>query len=105
MRIGPLRHRVKIQKPSDTRDGGGRVTRTWPEVAKRWASVEPLTGAEGLQASTTGAQITHRVRMRYLSGVLPEWRIVNDTQTLNIVNILNIRQQNRELVLMCKEDV
>lgn len=105
MRAGKLRHRVIIQKATETRDAHGGITRTWADVSTVWASVEPLSGREFLDASQTEADISHRVRIRHYDDLTPSHRIVHGGRHLNIETIMNRDERDIELELMCKEDV
>ena len=43
----------------------------WGDFATVWASVEPISGQEYWASSQVQAEVTHRIRVRYLSGVRP----------------------------------
>jgi SPP1 family predicted phage head-tail adaptor len=62
---GKLRHRVTIQRPTEVRDTAyGDVDLQWVDIATVWASVEPLSGQERIDAAQVAGQVTHRVIMR-----------------------------------------
>lgn len=106
MKAGELRHRVRVEKATESRDSTyGNVTIAWTTFAVVWASVEPLTGKETLTNDQVGADITHRVRMRYLAGITPKMRIVFRERALNIVSIANLLERNIEMEIMCGEAV
>ena len=103
MRAGQLRHRVTIQQAARVADGAGGATVTWSTFATRWAAVEPLNSDERLRADALETPITHRVRLRWLDGVRPDFRVSHDGRVLEIVGHTNTDERDRELVLMCKE--
>lgn len=106
IRSGRLRHRIEIQKRTDTRNEQGGVIRAWTKVAKRKAAIIPLTGKEFLEAQQTENQVTHQVELRYYDGLDPkEHRFLWDSRALNIQSVLNIEERKRKTVAMCKEDV
>lgn len=135
MRIGPLRHRVKIQTPVITRDDCGGAIETWEDFAAPasgvytdpaiagaetdsgttgvlttltstfYASIEPLIGREYMAAKQMQADVTHKIRMRYIPGLTTTMRIVFGTRVFEIESILNVQERNRELVIMATEDV
>ena len=105
MRAGRLRHRLKLQEATETRDGHGGITRGWVTYSVRWASVEPLRGQELFAAQQINAEITHRVRLRYCDDLTASHRLVFGSRSLNILSILNPEERNRELEVMCKEAV
>ena len=105
MRIGPMRHRITLEAPVESQGSDGSVTRTWAPFAAVWASVEPLLGREYFDAQREQADVSHRVRMRYLAGVTHNMRVVLGSRVFEIESVLNAGERNRELVLMCRESV
>lgn len=107
MRAGELRHRVTIQylPPEDqrARDPFGSVIEEWIDYATVWAAVEPLSGREYFSAQQMNAEVTTNIRIRYLSGVTPSMRVKWGERLYNIQSVINVRERNRELHLMCKE--
>ena len=105
MRAGKLRHKVTIKSREASQDEYGEVTYTWSTAARAWANIEPLAGRELLHAQQVNAELTHRVTMRYMSGVDPTDRIAFGSRTLEVVSVINPDERNKELVLLCKEIV
>jgi len=103
LRAGDLRHRITIQTPSETSDGIGGMTTTWSTFKKIWAAIWPLRGAEYLAAMQITSEITHKIRIRYLSGVTPKMRILFGTRYFDIQSIINPDERNIYLELMCRE--
>lgn len=106
MRIGPLRHRVEVQEATETRNSHGGVVRGWATIAdgKLWASVDPLTGREFFEAQRVDSDVSLKVRMRYDDRVTTSHKIRHDGRDLQIVSVLNQRDINKSMLLMCKED-
>jgi SPP1 family predicted phage head-tail adaptor len=65
--------------------------------------VEPLQGRELWTAKQVVAEVTHRIRFRHLSGVVPTQRVVFGSRTFEILSVINPEERNRELELLCKE--
>ena len=104
MNIGALRHQLTIKAINTTEDSYGEVTEdpTTTECTV-WGSIEPLSGRELLLAQQIQATVTHRVRIRYHSGLDPSMQIVFGTRTFDILSIINLEERNRELEIMCRE--
>jgi len=101
---GKLRHKVEIQLSIDTRDEFGAVSgQTWHPFCYMWASIEPLSGREYFAAAQAQSEVSHKITMRYKSGIKPHYRILWNDRVFDILSILNIREENRELVLYCSE--
>lgn len=105
MQSGKLRHRLKLQSKTVTRDSYGAETIVWTEEAIVWGSVEPISGREYFLAKQVQAETTHKIRIRYYSGLRADWRILFGARIFEIDSIINFEERNKEMVLMCHEMV
>ena len=103
MRIGPLRHRVTIQQLSKSQNGMGEEEPGWTNFATRWASIEPISGREYFAAQQINAEVTHRVRMRYLPGMESTMRLLYGGRIFNITALINADERNQTLEILCTE--
>lgn len=99
---GRLRERVTVQQAAETRNALGETVLSWSTFAERWASVEGVSAREALASGQQDVTITHRVRMRYLSGMTQNMRLVWRSRTLNIVSLLEYDNRT-EHVAICEE--
>lgn len=76
MRAGTLRHRVIVQKRTDTQDSHGQPIPAWSTYATRWASVDPVAASERFVDEQDYAVVRQQVGMRYLKGVNPRMRVL-----------------------------
>ena len=104
IRAGSLRHRVEIQSVTDSASAFGDVSQSWSTVTTVWASIEPLKAREAFEAQQTKTRVSHRVEIRYISGVTTKHRLVYGSRTLNINSVLNPGERNERLVLVCTEN-
>ena len=100
-----FRHKVSLQSRTTTISALGEASHTWSTYASAWASVEPLTGREFYENRAVRGEVTHKVTMRYRSGVAPEQRIVFRSRNLEIVSVRNIEERDRLIILDCRESV
>lgn len=98
-----LRHRITLQTLTTQNDGYGGDAETWNDYKTVWASVEPLSGRELIQAQQTQTQYSHRIRTRFFSDFTEEMRIQYKSRTFEIESIINVNERNRELEIMCTE--
>ncbi len=105
MKIGKLRHRVKIQAYTAGRDSFGSEEPVWTDVATVWASVTPVSGKEYFASAQVNTEISTKITMRYISGITPKMRVVFDARIFEIISVLNFEERGIELNLMCKESV
>lgn len=103
MQSGRLRHRLKIQAKSESRDTDGNVTITFSDLATVWGQVTPLRGSKtvSLERVQDNAQFT--VRLRFYAGLTPSHRLLFGTRVLEILAVVNPEERNREMVLSAVE--
>ncbi|SDX45136.1 phage head-tail adaptor, putative, SPP1 family [Marininema mesophilum] len=105
MEVGKLRHRVTIQKPTIFSGEGGGWSEGWEDWVKGWASIEPLSGKELLEAQQVASTVTHRIRMRYRAGVQPTMRVLFGDRIFEVTRVIDPMERGRELELMAEEKV
>lgn len=105
MRSGKLRHRITIQRPIETQGPTGEMAVVWSDFADVAASVEPLRGREFWAAKEMQAQVSTRIRIRYLEGVTPKMQVLFGTRSYLIESVINPEFRNIEMQLMCTEVV
>ena len=105
MRIGKLRRRITIERVTETQDTDGAVLETWSTYATVQASIEPISGREYFAAQSTQADVTHRIGIRYLSGIVPKMRVNYNSRIFDILSVINVDERSRELQLMCRESI
>jgi len=103
MKAGQLRHRVTIQSRTTARDAHDDPIATWSTVVKVWASIEPLNARELILAQQVESNVTHKVTIRYRSGVTSAMRVVFGSRTFEIDSVINTDERNITMVLMCEE--
>jgi SPP1 family predicted phage head-tail adaptor len=105
MRIGPLRNQIAIQTYTTARDVHGGATPTWSTQATVWGSIEPLQGRELYNARQVSPDVTHKITIRFYSGLNPKNRLLNDSRIFNIKSITNLEERDRYMTVMCTESV
>ena len=103
--LSALRSRISIEQQQLVSDTGGGYTKTWNSFAQVWAHLAPSRGDERLQGLQLTGEVTHRVTIRYLSGVSVAMRVVYGSRYLNIRAVLNHDERNEYLLLLCEEGV
>lgn len=105
MKIGKLRHRIAIEQAAETQDADGSVIETWSTFATAQVSIEPVSGREYFAAQSTQAEVTHRIYMRFIPGVVPKMRVKYGARIFDILSVINTKERNVELQLMCRESI
>lgn len=106
LRIGPLRHRVNIQRPVPTQNDFGEEIITWSTLASVWANVLPASGRESYIPSGEQqlAVITHRVQLRYRTDLGPKMRVVWEDRSLDIESVQDPTGKRAYLMVLCREN-
>ena len=100
---GRRRHLVEIQRAVSARTPHGGVKETWEPLATAWVAIEPMDAKEVFASQQVGGQVSHRVRMLYFGGLEPTDRFRLGSRIFNISGILNVKERNRELEVLCME--
>jgi SPP1 family predicted phage head-tail adaptor len=99
---GKLRERVTIQQASESRTAMGEVVQTWATYTDRRASVEGISSRELLQMGQSQTEASHRVRLRYVTGLKTSMRLLWRNRILEIVSLLE-HDNRTEHELLCQE--
>ena len=106
MRAGLLRHVIDIQDATETNDGMGGVTVVWAAIdngTNLRASIWPLSASERISNDKIELSITHRIRVRYRSGIKADMKVVFGSREFNIKSIINSEMRNIMLEMLCEE--
>jgi SPP1 family predicted phage head-tail adaptor len=103
MKMAKLRHRIRIERVTETKDIDSLAIETSLTYTAVQASIKPISGREYFAAQSTQADVTHRIGLRYLSGVTPKMHVGYGTRIFDILSVINADERNRELQLMCRE--
>jgi SPP1 family predicted phage head-tail adaptor len=105
---GKYRHVVTFQRLREVQNGYGETSKSladnWEDAFKARVSILPVTGKEILAREVDKGDISHRVYMRYQSGVDSTMRIIFGDRILEITSPpINFTEENKEIQLLCKE--
>ncbi len=98
-----MRHRVDIQSLTETTDDQGGFTKAWATDATVWAEIVPMKGYERFQAQQTQTPLTHKVTMRYRTGVTTAHRLLYGSRVFGIKEVINVDERGSFLELKCIE--
>lgn len=105
MRSGDLKKLIDIEEPTVTKTGTGSSVESWAAYKSNvWAAIWPVSAKERIQAGKQEMEITHRIRIRYMSGITADMRIKHGSSYFNIISIINVRTENRMIEILATED-
>jgi SPP1 family predicted phage head-tail adaptor len=108
MDIGRLNKRITFYKETDQGeiDEYGRNVMSLEAFKTIWASVEPLTGREYLEAQREANKQTYKIYTRYYKDLRdPNLVIGFKGRKFEIESVINYRENNEMLLFMCVEKV
>ncbi len=105
-----LRHRLTLQQEVQTADGAGGYIRSWQNITDLWAEISQVSGrsiygSEKLQYGKIQSGITHKITIRYRSGISTAMRLLFENRAFNIRAVTNIRENDEILELLVEEGV
>ena len=100
--------KITILKPNTktvTNEAGEDVIEYDDFASNIWASVEPMYGREYLEAQKIRTETTYRIELEYIDGITPDMTVLYNNRKFEIKNVINIKERNRDIQLMCIEKV
>lgn len=107
IRGGKLNRRIIIQSYTATRDGYGAEVKAWAAITNGnvRAEIKPFVGREYFDQKQINAEVSHRIKIRYLAGITPKMRILYGTRIFDIVSAPIYEERNREINMLCIERI
>jgi SPP1 family predicted phage head-tail adaptor len=102
--IAKLRHRITIERITRAGDGQGGQVDTWVSVATVWASVDVVSQSERLWGQKLAYQRTHKIIMRYMSGITTDMRIVFGDRRFQIKSVVSPEERRAYLFIDAEEN-
>jgi SPP1 family predicted phage head-tail adaptor len=104
MRAGRLRHLITIQHQVATTGELGEPAVAWTDFASDvWADVRPVSGRAYMEAKQAQSEVSHKVSIRFLSGVKADMRVVFEGRVFQIEAVLDFEERHKEMQLLCVE--
>lgn len=103
MRIGSLRHRIIWQQNDTTTNSIDEVIDSWSTFATVSCAMGPLSAKESFIADQLDGEISGKITQRYLAGLKPTMRGLFKHRVIEIVNIINTNELNKDQVVLYRE--
>lgn len=105
MDIGRTNKRVSFCKFAEEKNEMNQTTQVLKKIRTVWASVEPKSGREYIEAEKEHPELTYIITTRYMEDVTPDMFIQYRDRLFNIRSIRNIRENNEMLEISCTEKI
>ncbi len=105
MDIGRTNKRITFCRYEEKENALSQTEQTLTEVKTVWASVEPTRGREYQEAQRVRPELTYKITTRYHKGITPDLFIRFGERYFNIVSVINVRERNEMLEMVCVEKI
>lgn len=100
---GLLRTPLILEAVSSIPDGAGGFVEDWQEIAALMGHVEPLRSSSRWSGEQRVESSTHRVTMRFRTGVEAEMRLRRNGRIFLIETVHDPDETARYLICLCRE--
>lgn len=100
---GALRHRSVVESYTEERTTMGSSRKVWSTVATRWVEIRPLSGKEPNTAQQASPRVTHKIVLRYLSGLDSTYRFRWGLRIFKVHSVLNLYEMGKLCVCIVEE--
>ena len=105
MDIGRTNKRVTFCRFEESQNEMHQTQQIIKKIRTVWASVEPKSGREFIEAEKEHPELTYIVTTRYMNDITPDMFIQYKGRLFNIKSIRNIRENNEMLEISCTEKI
>lgn len=105
MTVGRRNCLVTFQTRTTDKSDLGQQVDEWTDELTRWVAIQPLNGREYFAASGENSQVTTRIRSPWdcaLGDMTNKNRVVYGSKVYDIETVINDKEQDIELIFMCK---
>jgi SPP1 family predicted phage head-tail adaptor len=100
---GSLRSELALEACTTAPDGLGGHTENWAEIATVFGKIEPVSATSIFGPDQTVETVTHRVTIRWRSGVASGMRFMKQDRIFDIVTVHDPDDTGRYLVCRARE--
>lgn len=97
-----MRQRITLLAPNTGRDSYGEALAP-TTFATAWAQIQMLAGKYSEKQEQVITEATHKITMRYMSGITTAMKVQYDSRIFDIEAVFDPNETKRVLVLFCFE--
>lgn len=105
MDIGRTNKRITFCKYAEEQNALLQTEQVLKPVKTVWASVEPTRGREYQEAQRVRPELTYKITTRYHKEITPDMLIKFKDRYFQMVSIINVRERNEMLEIICTEKI
>ena len=100
---GEFQTELSLQECQTAYDATGGCTESWVELAVLFARIEPVSANSAFAADQSLETVTHRIFLRWQSGLASGMRFVKDERRFEIKTVHDPDESGRYLVCAAQE--
>ncbi len=101
---GDFRDLIVIEQPTRTADDRGGQSVAWGTFISPWARIDPQSGDKRMFAGQIRPTVSHKIYIRYQTGVLTTMRVVFGSRTFAILAVIDFEELHEYIELRCEEN-
>ena len=105
MDIGRTNKRITFCRYEEKENELLQLEQILTDIKTVWASVEPTRGREYQEAQRIRPELTYKITTRHHKGITPDMLIRFKDRYFHIVSIINVREKNEMLEIVCTEEI
>lgn len=105
MDIGRTNKRITFCKYEEKENALLQTEQVLTDIKTVWASVEPTRGREYQEAQRIRPELAYKITTRYHKEITPDMFIKFKDRFFNIVTIINVKEKNEMLEIICTEKI
>lgn len=102
MRAGNLRNKAEIQEIGSTQDNYGAVD-DHVKFKDVWCSIIPVSGKESFLSNVDFSKTTHKIRIRYTTGINASQRLVWRGRIFKFIGVMNVSERDKTIDIKAEE--
>lgn len=100
---GDLRHRITVERSTETRDDYGGQTVAWTTRFSAWAKITPMSTSQILYARQLEHRVSHKIVIRFRDDIEIDDRISYDSRIFHVRGYKNVEERDRWLEIEAEE--
>lgn len=106
MNTGSLNKFAEIQSIGTTTNDFGEIEQgQFTKFKDVYCSITPINGKESFLSNTDFSTVSHKIRIRYTSGINASQRLVFRGRIFEFIYLRDIEEQNKEIEILAKEKI
>lgn len=105
MAAGAYNVPLVYELPTVTRNDSNEAVESFSAIATVWADIDPISGREYFAGAAVQNDATFKIKIRHRRDITTRGRFRNGNRIYEITAVINVKERNRELICLCREQI